>query len=164
MKATTDMKATVITARLDGKVHRQLKELAAREVDLVKIWIDEARGQIGPEYQLLDDARHTNGLLPKTSAGSIYDVLAPKATKRLALVGAFNHSRIHARAGVLEYYLNGELLLRADLNSPEWQAARAKSKFRNSPVFGIQRTGRILLQDHGDEIWFRSIKLRPFED
>lgn len=130
----------------------------------VKIWIDEAHGQIGPEYQLLDDARHTNGLLPKTSTGSIYDVLAPKATKRLALVGAFNHSRIHARAGVLEHYLNGVLLLRADLNSPEWQAARAKSKFRNSPVFGIQRTGRILLQDHGDEIWFRSIKLRPFED
>lgn len=130
----------------------------------VKIWIDEAHGQIGPEYQLLDDARHTNGLIPKTTAGSLYDVLAPKPGKKLALVGSFNHSRIHVRGGVLEYYLNDELLLRAELNSPEWEAARAKSKFKNSDIFGVQRKGRILFQDHGDEVWFRSIKLRPYED
>ena len=130
----------------------------------VKIWIDEEDGQLGPEYQILDDARHTNGLIPKTTAGSLYDVLAPKPGKRLSLVGSFNRSRIHSRGGVLEHYLNGELVLRAELDSEEWQAARSKSKFRNSPIFGVQRTGRILLQDHGDEVWFRSIKLRVYED
>jgi type 1 glutamine amidotransferase len=130
----------------------------------VKIWIDEEKGQLGPEYQILDDALHTNGLIPKTTAGSLYDVLAPKPGKKLSLVGSFNRSRIHSRGGVLEYHLNGELVLRADMNSDEWKAARSKSKFRNSPIFGVQRTGRILLQDHGDEVWFRSIKLRPYED
>ena len=60
--------------------------------------------------------------------------------------------------------MNGTLLLRAELDSPEWEAARAKSKFRNSPIFGVHRSGRILLQDHGDEVWFRSIKLRVYED
>jgi len=130
----------------------------------VKIWISEEHGQIGPEYQILDDARHTNGLLPKTTAASLYDVLAPKAGKKLAMIGTFNKSRIHSRGGVLEYYLNGELVLRADMKSEEWSAARSKSKFRNSPIFGVQRSGRILLQDHGDEVWFRSIKLRRYED
>lgn len=130
----------------------------------LKIWIDEANGQIGPEYQLLDDVGHKNGGVARTSAGSIYDVLAPRANKRLALVGSFNRSRIHARGGILEYYLNGELIVRAELDSPEWQAARAAGKFRKSPIFGIQRSGRLLLQDHGDEIWFQSIKLRAYED
>jgi len=130
----------------------------------VKIWIDEEKGQLGPEYQVLDDARHTNGLIPKTTAGSLYDVLAPKAGKKLSLVGSFNRSRIHSLGGVLEYHLNGELILRAELDSKEWQIARSKSKFRSSPIFGVQRAGRILLQDHGDEVWFRSIKLRVYED
>ncbi|MCH2103905.1 MAG: DUF1080 domain-containing protein [Planctomycetes bacterium] len=130
----------------------------------VKIWIDEEHGQVGPEYQILDDARHENGRLSKTTAASLYDVMAPKPGKKLAMIGTFNHSRIHSRGGVLEYYLNGELVLRADMNSEAWAAARGKSKFRNSPVFGVQRTGKILLQDHGDEVWFRSIKLRRYED
>jgi len=130
----------------------------------VKIWIDEEKGQLGPEYQVLDDIRHTNGLQPKTTAGALYDVLAPSSAKKLARVGCFNRSRIHSRGGVLEHYLNGQLVIRAELNSPEWESARAKSKFRNSPVFGIQRKGHILLQDHGDEVWFRSIKLRAYED
>ena len=130
----------------------------------VKIWIDEEKGQLGPEYQLLDDLRHTTGVNPNTTAGSLYDVLAPEDNKQLALVGSFNRSRVRARGGVLEHHLNGELILKAELDSPEWEAARAKSKFRGSPVFGVQRSGHILLQDHGDEVWFRSIKLRPYED
>jgi type 1 glutamine amidotransferase len=130
----------------------------------VKIWIDEAKGQLGPEYQVLDDIRHTNGLQPKTTAGALYDVLAPSAAKKLARVGSFNRSRIHSRGGVLEHYLNGQLVIRAELDSPEWETARTQSKFRGSPVFGIQRKGHILLQDHGDEVWFRSIKLRIYED
>ena len=130
----------------------------------VKIWIDEEKGQLGPEYQVLDDIRHTNGLQAKTTAGALYDVLAPNASKKLARVGSFNQSRIHSRGGVLEHYLNGQLIIRADLDSPEWESARAESKFRGSPVFGVQREGHILLQDHGDEVWFRSIKLRAYED
>ena len=82
----------------------------------VKIWIDEEHGQVGPEYQILDDDRHENGRLSKTTAASLYDVMAPKPGKKLAMIGTFNHSRIHSRGGVLEYYLNGELVLRADMN------------------------------------------------
>ena len=130
----------------------------------VKIWIDEEKGQLGPEFQVLDDIKHSNGLLAKTTAGALYDVLAPKASKKLAPIGSFNSSRIHFRGSVLEHYLNGALVLQVDLDSPAWESARAQSKFRGSPVFGIQRKGRILLQDHGDEVWFRSIKLRAYED
>lgn len=115
---------------------------------------------IGPEYQVLDDTGHANGTNPKTSAGSLYDLVPPAAAKKLHPVGEWNQSRIVARARHLEHWLNGEKVVDINLDSPEWRAALAASKFKAAPDFATKK-GRILLQDHGDEAWFRNLRLRP---
>jgi hypothetical protein len=114
---------------------------------------------IGPEYQVLDDTGHANGTNPKTSAGSVYDLVPPAATKKVRPVGEWNQSRIVARGARLEHWLNGEKIIDLSLDSPEWRAALAASKFRAAADFATKK-GRILLQDHGDEAWFRALRIR----
>ncbi len=115
---------------------------------------------IGPEYQILDDAHHQDGGLSQTSAGSLYGLTAPEG-KQLSPLGSFNHGRILARGPRLEHWLNGSRLLAEDLSSDGFEARRAKSKFAEVPSFGLSK-GHVLLQDHGDEAWFRSIRVRSW--
>jgi len=114
---------------------------------------------IGPEYQVLDDAGHANGKNPKTSAGSLYDLIPASAAKKPRPVGEWNQSRIVARGPHLEHWLNGEKIMETDLDGPAWKTALGASKFKAAPDFGT-RKGRILLQDHGDEVWFRALRIR----
>lgn len=114
---------------------------------------------IGPEYQVLDDSGHDNGATPKTSAGSLYDLVPPAATKTLRPVGQWNQSRIVARGPHLEHWLNGRKIIEVDLSSTAWQDALKASKFKAAADFAT-RKGRLLLQDHGDEAWFRALRLR----
>jgi hypothetical protein len=114
---------------------------------------------IGPEYQVLDDAGHANGKDPKTSAGSLYDLIPATAAKKVNPVGAWNQSRIIARGSHLEHWLNGAKIVEIDLDGPAWKTALAESKFKAAPDFGTRR-GRLLLQDHGDEVWFRALRIR----
>ncbi|MCB1095926.1 MAG: DUF1080 domain-containing protein [Verrucomicrobiae bacterium] len=115
---------------------------------------------IGCEYQVLDDANHSNGANPKQTAGSLYDVIAPNQdAKKLKPVGEWNTSRIVAKEGKVQHWLNGKKILEVDMESEEWAAALEKSKFRGAPTFG-QKSGRIMLQDHGDEAWFRNIRIK----
>lgn len=116
-------------------------------------------GPVGVEYQVLDDSRHADGRNSRTSAASIYHVVAPAADKPLKPPGEWNSARIVARGSRLEHWLNGQKVASADLQSEEWRAALQQSKFRGKPDFGT-RAGRILLQDHGDEVWFRNLRLR----
>ncbi|MGK0184938.1 MAG: hypothetical protein ACI9R3_000712 [Verrucomicrobiales bacterium] len=116
---------------------------------------------IGCEYQVLDDANHSNGSNPKQTAGSLYDVIAPdSAVKKLKKVGAWNKSRIVAKDGNVEHWLNGVKVLEVDMESDEWTKALEKSKFRDAPTFG-QKSGRVMLQDHGDKVWFKSLRIKP---
>jgi len=125
----------------------------------VKYFITEQRTQaIGHEYQMIDDSRVKN---PKGSTAAFYDVLPPRADKPLKPPGQINHSKIVVHGQRVEHWLNGALVLAYELGSPELMAAIAKSKFRNVPGFGTKIKGRILLTDHGDEAWFRNIKIRP---
>lgn len=114
---------------------------------------------IGPEYQVLDDSGHPNGTNPKTSAGSLYDLVPPAAAKKLQPVGEWNRSRIVARGAHLQHWLNGEKIVEVNLDGPEWRAALAASKFKAAADFAT-RKGRLLLQDHGDEAWFRALRIR----
>jgi hypothetical protein len=119
------------------------------------------KGPIGHEYQLIDDNLHEDALRgPKWQTASFYDVLAP-TNRVLNPVGSFNHSRVLIRGNHVEHWLNSGLVLSYELGSPEVLEAVAKSKFNKVQSFGEKITGHILLQDHGDEIWFKNVKIHP---
>ncbi len=113
----------------------------------------------GPEYQVLDDA--ALGQKPEAlhSAGALYALCEP-GPKHPNPAGQFNRSRIVLRGWNIEHWLNGERLLVCDLASVDGQARIARSKFASMPLFAKSDRGRIALQDHGDEVAYRNLKLR----
>jgi len=123
--------------------------------------------QSGPEYQILDNTTHLDGLNPLASAGACYAVFAPArdATRPL---GQWNQTRIVARGKHVEHWLNGEKLLEYEVDSPYWQAHVKTSKFFETAYgrgnWGRTLKGHIALQDYGGAIEFRSIKIRPFAE
>ena len=117
---------------------------------------------LGFEYQILDDDRHEDGKLPSHRAGALYDLIAPNARKHVHPVGEWNRSRIVFRGRHGEHWLNGEKIVEFDLGTPRMDSLIAASKYRSIPGFADRREGggHIVLQDHGDEAYFRSIKVR----
>ena len=115
---------------------------------------------VGFEYQMLDDDRHSDGKLPTHRSGALYDMLVPSADKHLAPVGEWNHSRIVFVGNHGEHWLNGVKVVEYDLGTPRVDSAFAHSKFHTKPWYPQKRAGHIVLQDHGDEVYFRSIKIK----
>lgn len=116
----------------------------------------------GPEYQLLDDDRHSDGAIPSHRAGALYDMIVP-AWSNTRPVGGWNRARIVSRGGRVEHWLNGRLQAAYDHGGDGWRARVAASKFGEMPEFGLKRGGHIGLQDHGDRVWFRNIKVRRLD-
>jgi hypothetical protein len=110
----------------------------------------------GPEYQVLDDLTRKPG--PKHAVGALYD-LVPATGKTIRPAGAWNDGRIVVAKGRLHHYLNGVKVLDVACAGPEWDAMVAASKFRNWP-FGKAASGRLALQDHGDEVAFRNLRVK----
>ena len=112
---------------------------------------------IGIEYQLVDASGKADNQ-GKHAVGSIYDLFAadPKVPSKPA--GEWNTSRIVVNGAKITHYLNGKVTATVTQGSDEWKAALAKSKFNDSADFGT-KPGKILLQDHGGEVWFRNLKL-----
>jgi hypothetical protein len=120
------------------------------------------KGYLGCEYQMLDDAKHPDGKIgPHRQTAALYDILPPAADKPLKPVGEWNTSKIIVKNNTFEHWLNGIKVLSVDLASETFKAARAKSKFKNVPHFAENAKGRIMLQDHGDEAWFRNLAIKP---
>jgi hypothetical protein len=130
----------------------------------VKYLVTEERsGPVAHEYQVLDDQGHPDAKIgPHRQVAAFYDVLPPNDKKRLRPVGEFNHSRILVKGKHVEHWLNGAKVLEYELDSPAIKAAIAKSKFKDVAGFESKIKGPILLQDHGDEVWYRNIKIREF--
>jgi hypothetical protein len=115
---------------------------------------------IGFEYQILDDETHpdaANG--PTRTAAALYDLIAPEG-KVLRPVGEYNEARIVFRGPHGEHWVNGVKVLEFDLDTSQFAELVAASKFRDIPGFAQKRSGHIVLQDHGDAVWFRNIKIR----
>jgi hypothetical protein len=114
----------------------------------------------GPEYQVLDDAKHPDGKNPKTSAGSLYALIAPNDKKTLKPVGDWNESRIVAKNGRVEHWLNGAKVVEYDWNDPKLRADVKKSKFGEHATFMAKSEGHIVFQHHGEEVWYRNIRVK----
>jgi hypothetical protein len=122
--------------------------------------LEDQDSAIGHEYQMIDDARHADAKIgPKRQTAALYDVLAA-VNRQVRPAGEFNQSRIVVNGRHVEHWLNGTRVLQYELESPELKKAVAESKFKEIPRFGTVQKGHILLQDHGDEVWYRNIKIR----
>lgn len=113
----------------------------------------------GPEMQINDDPNHPDGRTPRFSAGALYDLIAPNEAKKLFRTGEYNHLRIISRKGHVEHWLNAVKILEYDWDSRATRELIAKSKFATAPHFMKDRNGYIALQHHGDEVWFRNVRI-----
>jgi hypothetical protein len=127
----------------------------------VKYFVLEDRDSaIGHEYQIIDDAAHPDAKVgPHRQTAAFYDVLAA-ADRPTKPAGELNTTRIVVRGKSVEHWLNGKRVLQYELDSPEVRAAIQKSKFKDIERFGKPVSGHILLQDHGNQVWYRNIKIR----
>ena len=120
---------------------------------------------IGPEFQILDDALHPDAKLGRDgnrTIGSLYDMKTAPADKKVKPVGEWNHARILSKDKQLTYWLNGEKTIDIERGSKEWRELVAASKYKIWPNFGELQEGHILLQDHGNQVFFKNIKIRDF--
>lgn len=115
---------------------------------------------LGFEYQVLDDDRHPDRMLPSHRAGALYDLIPPSDKKHLHPVGEWNRSTVIFRGNHGEHWLNGERVVEFDLGTALMDSALAASKYRSIPGFATRRKAHLVLQDHGDEVYFRNIKVR----
>ena len=130
--------------------------------------LEDRDSAIGHEYQMIDDARHPDAKIgPHRQTAAFYDVLAAPGTRPVKPAGDWNTSRVRvapsravAGSARVTHYLNGVSVLEYELNSPELNAAIEKSKFKGIERFGKLQKGHILLQDHGNQVWFRNIKIQ----
>jgi hypothetical protein len=127
----------------------------------VKYFVLEDRdGAIGHEYQVIDDAKHPDAKIgPHRQTAAFYDVL-PATNRPSKPAGEWNTSRVVVRGNDVEHWLNGTKVLSYTLDSPALGEAIAKSKFKDIERFGKPQNGLILLQDHGDAVCYRNVKVR----
>ncbi|UCH63425.1 MAG: DUF1080 domain-containing protein [Fidelibacterota bacterium] len=117
---------------------------------------------LGFEYQVLDDSQHPDAMDKDHESGGLYDLIAPQ-NKQLQPVGEFNQARIVFQGNHGEHWLNGTKVVDFDLGTPLMDSLLAASKYRNIPGFADKRKGHIILQDHGDAVWYRNIKIRVLQ-
>jgi len=128
----------------------------------LKYWVNKGAkgGWLGIEYQMIDDERHPDAHKGdhNHSTASFYDLKSVNAEKSLKPAGEWNTSKVIVKDGKLQHFLNGTLVGEMDAKGSELKERVAKSKFRNTEGFAPGH-GHFLLQDHGDEVWFRNIRV-----
>ena len=115
--------------------------------------------QTGPEMQVLDNTCHPDSKYITHRAGDLYDMIACKYPT-VKPAGEWNEARIKSLNGQVEFWLNGFNVVSFTMHDENWKSMVAASKFKDMPDFGLATAGHIALQDHGDKVWFRNIKIR----
>jgi Domain of Unknown Function (DUF1080) len=117
----------------------------------------------GIEYQLTDDPRNADAISKLTHrTGALYDMIAP-TTAELRPADQFNESRIVNEGQHVEHWLNGRKVVEYEFGSEALKQALAKSKFSGEPRFAVKSSGYLELQNHGDEVWFRNMRIRSWK-
>jgi hypothetical protein len=117
----------------------------------------------GPEFQILDDSGHGLTADHINSSGALYDLMAPSADKAVKPAGEWNDTRIRLVNGRVEHWLNGVQVLVDELDGPDFASRVAASKFNAYANFGKHKKGHLALQDHGNDVWFRDIRVRDLD-
>lgn len=136
----------------------------------IKYFVDPAqpkpanpRSAIGLEFQILDDNKHPDAKMGRNgnrTLSSLYDLIPAVSDKKTKPIGDWNLARIYSKGSHIEHWLNGKKVVEYERGSVQFKELIALSKYKTIPGFGLVKEGRILLQDHGDKVYFRNIKLR----
>ena len=113
----------------------------------------------GPEMQVIDNAANPEGATALSSAGACYAIYAPSVDV-MRPAGSWNAARIVADGSRIEHWLNGTRVVAYEIGSDDWLARVRASIFRDVPTYGRQASGHLALQDHGERVAYRSIKIR----
>ncbi len=113
----------------------------------------------GMEMQVLDNNKHADAKIIKHRAGDLYDLIS-SSKETVKAVGEWNKAEVIYNNNTLQLILNGETVVSTTVGDENWDKLVAGSKFRTMKGFGTFRKGRIVLQDHGDKVWYRNIKLK----
>jgi cytochrome c len=115
--------------------------------------------ETGPEMQVLDNVCHPDTRYPKHRAGDLYDMIECKFMT-VKPAGSWNKARLVINKGKVEHWLNGHKVVSFTMFDENWRNMIKASKFKDMPAFGTGKKGRIALQDHGDRVQFRNVKIR----
>jgi hypothetical protein len=115
--------------------------------------------ETGMEMQVVDNERHPDGKIHKHQAGDLYDLI-PISKKAFHPAGEWNHVEIISNNGNLVFNVNGEQVLQTTLWDDNWKKLIAGSKFKDMKDFGTFKKGRIALQDHGADVWYKNIQIK----
>ena len=118
--------------------------------------------QTGPEMQVLDDVCHPDTRFTTHRAGDLYDLI-PCSVVTVKPAGEWNKVRIIKNNGKVEHWLNGVKVVSYEMYTDKWIAMINNSKFKDMPDFGRAKKGKIALQDHGDKVWYRNIKIKNID-
>jgi len=122
--------------------------------------LEDQDSAIGHEYQMIDDERHPDAKIgPHRQTAAFYDVF-PAHDRPMKPAGEWNTSEVIVKGKHVTHLLNGKTVLEYDLESPALMAAIEKSKFKGIARFGKPQNGHILVQDHGDQVWYRKIEIK----
>jgi hypothetical protein len=188
LKDFTDRKGAAPAAgwvtESDGTIHRSAKsgdliskdEFSSFELEWewkvaegansgLKYWVNnfgksaDKPNWLGIEYQMIDDDRHTAKNGDNHSTASIYDIKGAAKDKAVKPAGEWNLSKVVIKDGKIQHFLNGKLAVEADTKTDEWKELIGKGKFSTVTGFAPGK-GHLLLQDHGDEVWFKNIRIK----
>jgi len=123
---------------------------------------DDVMWHTAPEYQIIDNA-YNEPLKPVQYAGANYD-LHPPSRDATQPIGSWNRTRLLIQGPHVEHWLNGVKVVEYELWSPDWERRVRESKFKDYPKYGRARRGHIGLQDHGDRVAYRSIRIRDIRN
>ena len=135
----------------------------------IKYYVDtdlnKAEGSaIGLEYQILDDANHPDAKLGAQPGSrtvcSLYDLIQADTAKPIHEIGQWNTAYILSKNNHVEHWINGVKVLEYERGSAEFQRLVKESKYKDWPNFGLAKKGHILIQDHGNQVFFRNIKIK----